>query len=96
MGTFLERFGGDEFIVILIDSDKSTALPRLEAFRNEVKRSRIMFDDITLPSITISVGLAEALTDGSTVDEIINAADQALYLAKQNGRDRVEIYNSDV
>ena len=52
----------------------------------------IQFNNQTLPPITISIGVAEAPKSGTTTDDIIHAADQALYKAKNTGRDKVVIY----
>jgi diguanylate cyclase (GGDEF)-like protein len=89
---FACRFGGEEFIVILKNNNIDTAFQRMQEFRNEIKRVQIIVNDQLLPSITISVGLIEAPSGGTTVDELLRKADQALYMAKQQGRDRVEIY----
>lgn len=87
------RFGGEEFVVVLVDSDLSTAYQRLERFRAAVKKGVVHFHDQILPSITVSIGVAEAPMHGTTVKDIIRAADEALYSAKQAGRDRVERFS---
>lgn len=84
------RFGGEEFTVVLLNTDLSHAQLRLENFRKLVKNSKIYFQDRLLPGITVSVGLAEAPGQGITVQDIIHAADTALYTAKNTGRDRIE------
>lgn len=87
------RFGGEEFLIVLINTDISIAYQRLQHIREEIKKGEVLFNGHLLPSLTISIGVAEAPMHGTTVMDIIHAADTALYLAKKNGRDRVECYN---
>jgi len=90
------RFGGEEFILVLINSDLKSALPRLEEIREKIKNVRLFFRETPLPQITISIGVAEAPVHGKTSEDIIRAADRALYQAKHAGRDRVEIFDSKI
>ncbi|WP_454785359.1 diguanylate cyclase [Legionella sp. WA2024007413] len=89
------RFGGEEFLVILIDNSVSKASERMNFFREQVKKTSITFKHINLPPITISIGLVEAPTEGTSLEEIARKADIALYHAKENGRDRVEIFTEN-
>jgi diguanylate cyclase (GGDEF)-like protein len=84
------RFGGEEFLVVLINTDIASAKMRLERFREMVKKGKVSFQGQVLPPMTVSIGVAEAPRQGTTVDEIIRVADQALYVAKHAGRDRTE------
>lgn len=86
------RFGGEEFLIIIADVDITHAFPRLEDIRNAIKNSKVFYQNLQLPAVTISIGVAEAPRDGRVQDDIISAADQALYVAKKSGRDRVEIF----
>ncbi len=88
------RFGGEEFVLILTNTDVDKVLPRLEQVRNEIKNKKINYKNITLPQITISIGLAQAPLHGSTVENIMRASDNALYAAKSEGRDRIIISHS--
>ncbi len=84
------RFGGgEEFIVILIGTDLKHANSQMEHIRMEIKNAKIYVQNHLLPTITISIGIAEVPQHGETVNEILRAADAALYLAKENGRDRI-------
>ena len=83
------RFGGDEFVLLLIDSGWQGALTFAERLRRRV-------DDFTFGppgtpmSITVSVGVALAKgTDSTTPEDLLREADRALYKAKQQGRNRV-------
>lgn len=89
---FSYRFGGEEFLVVLQDTDIENALTRFQKLREKIKNAHIEFRKEELPPVIISIGIAMAPEQGDTVDAIIWAADHALYTAKQSGRDRVEIY----
>lgn len=88
------RFGGEEFLLVLLNSNISGAYLRLECIREIIKESKIFYQGELLPFITISVGIAEAPLSGSTAKDIIRAADYALYSAKEGGRDRVVTFTS--
>jgi diguanylate cyclase (GGDEF)-like protein/PAS domain S-box-containing protein/excisionase family DNA binding protein len=77
------RYGGDEFAVILPDVDRFEALEIGERIRRAVQQAA---DPSGAIRVTISVGAAIHPTDGLTKDELLSAADQALYLSKP-GRD---------
>jgi diguanylate cyclase (GGDEF)-like protein/PAS domain S-box-containing protein len=80
------RFGGEEFCVVLLDVDAKRAREIAEKLRGAVKRL-----DGPRP-LTISLGVASSETLGALKPEaMIGAADKALYRAKENGRDRVEM-----
>jgi two-component system cell cycle response regulator len=82
------RFGGEEFIVVLPGADEADALIVTERIRLRINKISADVDGISIP-FTISQGLATSSGD-TTVDEMIAIADQALYRAKENGRNRVE------
>ncbi|MBR0597831.1 GGDEF domain-containing protein [Sinanaerobacter chloroacetimidivorans] len=82
----LSRIGGEEFIVLLPDTDLSTAVQLAERIRKNAANSAI--DGIG--KLTISLGITE-YKDQDTSLSILKRADQALYLAKENGRNRYEI-----
>jgi two-component system cell cycle response regulator len=84
------RYGGDEFVIILPDTDQYEASSTAEKIRKQVKNIRFQYEDINI-CITISVGLAtNNRTD--TPRAMINQSDKALYRAKHNGRNRVELF----
>jgi diguanylate cyclase (GGDEF)-like protein len=83
------RFGGEEFVLILPGATLEGAQTRAERLRTEVKKLSVVYQGKSLGTITISVGVSGAPFHGSSVKELIAAADGALYTAKKNGRDRV-------
>jgi diguanylate cyclase (GGDEF)-like protein len=84
------RVGGEEFAFILPETGKPDALVFAERFRRGVETS-IMAPDARSP-LTVSVGLAAFPEDGKNPEEIVWAADEALYQSKRAGRNRVTGY----
>lgn len=86
------RFGGEEFIVFLIDIDQPTAILVAERMRREIAARRIPHRaPIGPPFVTASFGIATgALTDDFDLNVLIEGADAALYKTKQRGRNCIE------
>ena len=82
------RYGGEEFCVILPDTDKSGALVAAERIRAAVQGGRIKAYDREL-SVTVSIGVATFAEDAHQMEELLDKADWALYRAKKMGRNRV-------
>jgi diguanylate cyclase (GGDEF)-like protein len=89
----VSRMGGEEFCVLFPGMTLLTAKARAELLRQRLAEQSI--DTPTGPMhITASIGLAEYPRDAADGVGLLNAADQALYAAKRNGRNRVERYSS--
>ncbi|HET7562315.1 MAG TPA: GGDEF domain-containing protein, partial [Rhodanobacteraceae bacterium] len=88
------RYGGEEFAVVLVDADHAHALARAEAIRKATSELVVPFRGATLPSATVSIGVASFPDHGATPEVLLRLADQALYRAKQNGRNQVASANS--
>lgn len=88
------RYGGEEFIVVLSNISLDGAMTVAENIRSQVKGLSIPHATAEISDyVTISLGVSHLIpTINSQADHLILAADKALYLAKQNGRDRVEMY----
>jgi len=85
------RYGGEEFVVLLAETPLSKARPVAEKLRAAVENTRVVPE----VGMTISVGVCDvSVADG--VDHWLNLADAALYLAKRNGRNRVELAESAI
>jgi diguanylate cyclase (GGDEF)-like protein len=82
------RFGGEEFTVILPDTDEVGARTAGERVRVAVSEARAEAEGKPLPTVTVSIGGA-AMRPGDTAENLIAKADAALYRSKQDGRDRV-------
>src|SRR3989441_689411 len=85
------RYGGEEFVLILPDASMEVTQQRAERLREEFKRLNVQQRGRSLGPVTLSVGVAVFPEHGSTVEEILRAADHALYQAKAEGRDRVAL-----
>jgi diguanylate cyclase (GGDEF)-like protein/PAS domain S-box-containing protein len=88
------RYGGEEFVLVLPDSSLANAWQRVEQIRVLVREMQIRHGEHLLGMMTVSAGLAGAYEHGSTARELLRAADDALYAAKQAGRDRVVVYEA--
>lgn len=82
------RYGGEEFALLMPDSDTEMALRVAERIRTDLASKEIEVGRVRV-RITVSGGIATFGADGRSWDEIVSAADQALYRAKEAGRDRV-------
>jgi diguanylate cyclase (GGDEF)-like protein/PAS domain S-box-containing protein len=90
------RYGGEEFAVVLSDTTLAGALKRANILREEVRQLKVHYGGQLLGMVSISVGLALFPDHGTTIAEVLRAADQALYSAKREGRDRVCVWSSEV
>ena len=89
------RYGGDEFIVLLPNASAQQALPVAERIRANVAVLHVGTDNIPF-TITLSIGIAELQHEplDENVDRIIQRADEALYQAKESGRNRTVIFGA--
>jgi len=88
------RYGGEEFVLVFPDSSLADTRKRVEEIRVLVKGLKIRHDDRLLGTITESAGIATAPEHGSTAQDLLRSADDALYIAKQGGRDRLVAYQA--
>jgi len=89
----LGRYGGEEFSVILSETDKDAAKPAAERIRKAIEEKHIKVYDEEL-KVTVSIGISTYPKDGKSIESLIDNADSALYLAKQQGRNRVCLYGA--
>jgi diguanylate cyclase (GGDEF)-like protein len=85
------RYGGEEFVVILPEATLDSARQRAEQLVRDFRRLDVQYHGTTLGPLTVSVGLAAFPDHGNTAEAVLRAADQALYRAKAEGRDRVVV-----
>jgi diguanylate cyclase (GGDEF)-like protein len=86
------RMGGEEFALLLPDTDEHGGYVVAERLRHAVREA---FAADAVP-VTVSLGVAGFPRHGATADQLLIAADQALYVAKELGRDRTAIYRPEV
>jgi diguanylate cyclase (GGDEF)-like protein len=84
------RYGGEEFVIFLPGSDLEAARSVADRLRHQIAQLRIETERGAL-SVTVSIGVAHYF-DGLTLDTLLQHADEALYRAKGQGRNRVEIW----
>jgi diguanylate cyclase (GGDEF)-like protein len=82
------RYGGEEFVVVLTDTDIRGAAAAAEHLRETVARHK--FPAVDGRQITVSIGCTEFQSDDADMDAVIKKADDALYKAKAEGRNRVK------
>jgi diguanylate cyclase len=86
----VSRNGGEEFSVILPSCDQFFAKMVAERIRTTVERCNFMVDDNQAIKITVSIGVYTVTDYGSTtIEDMIQRADEGLYVAKQSGRNRI-------
>ncbi|MGI5911579.1 MAG: diguanylate cyclase [Syntrophomonadaceae bacterium] len=92
---FVARYGGDEFVVVLPDTESAKATKVIEEI-NQVLSKQSFLGERYQPfgKITISTGIAVCPTHATNAKELINYADQALYRAKSLDKNKVEVYYS--
>ena len=83
------RLGGEEFVLLCIDHDESAAAAQAEQLRVAISEIPLSVSGQTLPPITVSAGLGVLGRDGTLLEEVMKAADLALYRAKAEGRNCV-------
>jgi diguanylate cyclase (GGDEF)-like protein len=93
----LAKYGGDEFVVILPNSDKIGAFLGAERIREMVENEAFIGGgNQPMGKVTLSLGIASYPEHGSTTKEILEKADKAMYFAKQTGRNKTVIYSQDL
>jgi diguanylate cyclase (GGDEF)-like protein len=85
------RYGGDEFVTLLRDLDKPAAAILATQIREALKNTYFLTDTGVELNLTASFGLATFPQDGTTLQDLIRAADAMMYVAKAAGRDRIAI-----
>jgi diguanylate cyclase (GGDEF)-like protein len=90
----LARFGGDEFAILLLDYPVERATLMAEQLRKSLNDLRFTWEG-KLFRIGASFGIVPILADGSSTEAILRAADAACYVAKEQGRNRIQVYQSD-
>ena len=87
------RYGGEEFAIVLSGAPKVEAGEALERLRHQVAAQCEAISGIALPhSLTISVGIATWPGDATEAQQLVEAADAALYRAKEGGRNQVRVH----
>lgn len=89
---YVTRYGGEEFVLILPETNIEKALIPIERLRKRIEDENFVYGDCFVKA-TISVGIANLTSDIKSDRDLIKKADTALYTAKENGRNRIEFYS---
>jgi diguanylate cyclase (GGDEF)-like protein len=89
----LSRFGGEEFFVLLIEASLPTSVQVAERIRNSVQEMRVDYDNKPL-NVTVSIGVNHVNRRRIYEESaLINQADKALYVSKEDGRNRITVFS---
>lgn len=90
------RFGGEEFVVLLPETDPAGARAVAERIRHALQVLALPHPDAAAGTVTVSMGVCSRNpAEGGDPDQLLVRADQAMYRAKANGRDRIEMAEPD-
>tara|TARA_R110002110_G_scaffold3151_4_gene16227 strand:- start:653 stop:1630 length:978 start_codon:yes stop_codon:yes gene_type:complete len=92
LGDIVTRWGGEEFLVLLNGAEQHQVILAAERIRRSVEGLHLQPDTLPHP-VTVSIGASLCGNNPAELDQDIRTADRALYAAKENGRNRVEISN---
>lgn len=87
---FLGRFGGEEFVIILPDCDLNGGVEIAKRIQSSLAKNIIAIENIKI-NMTLSIGVCMLSDKHTNFEQLINDADQSMYLAKNNGRNRIEV-----
>jgi len=88
------RYGGEEFVVLMAGASNDQARGKAEALCKRVQGIKLEHEGVALRTLTVSVGIASWPDSSPEPEKLMGLADKALYQAKQNGRNRVEVFSS--
>ena len=89
LGDTVARFGGEEFSVLLPETKRLGAAVMAQRIRAVIEKEEIIVEGRQIP-VTVSIGVATlAAEEVESIDQLLNIADRRLYLAKNNGRNRI-------
>lgn len=88
-GDFASRYGGEEFVVILYNTNENDAKNRAEAIRKALPLLKVRYAGEDIGPLSVSIGIAVYPFAGKSLPELIDIADKALYYAKETGRNKV-------
>ena len=88
------RYGGEEFVIGLVECDQAGALQIAERIRLKIAQDQFAWEH-HVTAVTVSIGVVMLSPEIDQVETLITRADQAMYHAKRRGRNRVELYNEE-
>lgn len=88
------RFGGEEFLIVTPETDKKGGMALAEKLLDAVHEHKFMGSKGEIAGISFSAGIASFPDDGKTLEDIIEKADVAMYMAKKEGKNRINIWSA--
>ncbi len=88
------RYGGDEFVLVLPDSSIADTHERVEQIRKFIREIKMNYGEKILDAVTLSAGIVQTPEQAVNASELLQMADEAMYTAKQAGRDRIAIHET--
>jgi|CXWL01.1.fsa_nt_gi two-component system cell cycle response regulator len=85
------RFGGEEFIVLMPETDPNSALGAANRMRELVETTPFVIGEDKTINLTVSIGIANLFEEGDSPEGLLKRADEALFIAKNNGRNNVKV-----
>ncbi len=92
---FFARYGGEEFIILLPDSELSGAIETAKRIQRSLANNCLAFEGNDV-QVTVSIGISMANAEHKSFEALLNSADTAMYEAKKNGRDRIEVFEVSI
>ena len=89
------RYGGEEFTIVLPAANNEETRQVAESIREQVSDLSIRYGDSSLPKVTISIGVATYPEHGMVIQDVLSAADKALYSAKDRGKNQVVVAENE-
>jgi len=91
------RYGGEEFAILMADIDKDKALPVARRLKQTIEQEKFEGEGKSQPNgkITVSIGIATFPSDADDSGKLTEAADLALYWAKESGRNQVSVFSKE-
>ena len=89
-GGICARYGGEEFVIILSGLDKSDVINCIRQMHNEIKETSVTISEADI-KFDVSIGIAEFSEKSKNSEELIKIADEAMYMAKQGGKGKIEV-----
>jgi diguanylate cyclase (GGDEF)-like protein len=86
------RIGGEEFAILLPETSRDQAIEAAERLRTRIANTNISTDQDLAIEFTVSTGVASLSSENDTLDVLLSHADNALYKAKNTGRNQVRFY----
>lgn len=92
--SWVARYGGEEFLIFMSNSTSDNVFRQIDYIREGISNLQVTFEGQSV-NVTASFGVAGFPKDGHSKEEIISNADKSLYQSKENGRNRVTLWNKE-